>query len=166
MRGKVLCLSLGLMLGLWTPGAQAHAADRGEFELYEAAGLICHAAVTQARSLGVPVAVWVLDQAGQPVMMQKMEGALLPAVEAAYNKAWTCAALHAESGDLPGLIEQGDLAGLVQDERIMPFGGGVPITDERGYQLGAIGVAGASPEQDREIAAAALKTIGKSLDFS
>jgi uncharacterized protein GlcG (DUF336 family) len=43
---------------------------------------------------------------------------------------------------------------------LIPYAGGVPVTDEHGALTGAIGVSGGLPVQDGEVARAALDSLG------
>jgi uncharacterized protein GlcG (DUF336 family) len=90
-----------------------------------------------------------------------MNGAFLHSIDIAIDKAYTAAGFgfptHQwmdEIGDVPQLRE-----GLVQRDRLVIFGGGLPIASED-QVIGAIGVSGGSEEQDGICAQAGLERLG------
>lgn len=115
-------------------------------------------ALRVARSLEVRVVVVVVDGAGNPVAMVRMDGAPLFSVPVATKKAWTAAAAGARSADVaeqfnddPVLLHA--LAPKVAN--LMAVGGATPFVS-LGRVAGAIGVSGATEVQDQEIADAAV----------
>lgn len=129
---------------------------------FEAAGLALRAAVDHAGSLGVPVCVAVADRSGHLMAFGRMDGAPLLSARLAQDKAYTVAAF----GGLPThewwpMIEDEPplLHGIVKTERLIVFGGGVPLRSE-GALIGAIGVSGGSADQDRAVAEAGAQALG------
>ena len=58
--------------------------------------------------------------------------------------------------------ENGDLGprpGVATVNFLVPFAGGLPIRTDKGDLLGAIGVSGASSDQDEECAQAAIDAV-------
>lgn len=112
------------------------------------------AAVAEAERLGVRVVIAVADRGGNPVALLRMDGAFLFSVEVAEKKAWTAAAAGVRTDLLRGAFN-GDptlLHGLAPKvERLMAVGGGAPILVD-GVVAGAVGVSGATEEQDQQIA--------------
>ena len=120
------------------------------------------AAVDHARSAGVPVCVAVADRSGHPMAFGRMDGAPLLAAQLAQDKAYTVAAF----GGLPThewwpMIEDEPSLrhGIVKTDRLVVFGGGVPLRTD-GALIGAIGVSGGSAEQDRAAAEAGAQALG------
>ena len=112
------------------------------------------AAVAEAKTLAVAVVIAVADPAGHLLASHRMDGAPLLSIEVAADKAWTVAAFGRPSdwwADL--LAEKPYLAALGKNNRLMPVAGGVPVLRD-GQVVGAVGVSGASGEEDRRIAAA------------
>jgi len=115
-----------------------------------------------ARSLGVPVCVAVADQAGHLLAFARMDGAPLLSASIAQDKAYTVAAFGGLAThhwfdlikDDPPLLH-----GIVKTERLVVFGGGVPVLSD-GRVAGAVGVSGGSAEQDRAIAEAGAGDVG------
>ena len=117
-------------------------------------------AVAKARELGVSENVAILDDGGNLKAFSRMDGAPIPTIEMAQNKAYT-ALLGVSTQDFFNFI-QGDpsfLAGIPTLARMAAWGGGFPIKVD-GEVVGAIGVSGAPAVQnDVDIAQAALALV-------
>ena len=118
-------------------------------------------AVEEAEKLGVLINVSVVDSGGNPLAFIRMNGAPLHSISIAEDKAYTSVSFGIQTskwmdliGDIPQLRE-----GLVVRDRFVIFGGGVPITVNE-QVVGAIGVSGASEEQDELCAMAGLAALG------
>ena len=127
---------------------------------YELAQKMAEAAVAKARELGVTENVAILDDGGNLKAFSRMDGAPIPTIEMAQNKAYT-ALLGVSTQDFFNLI-QGDpsrLAGIPTLGRMAAWGGGFPIK-VNGELVGAIGVSGAPTVQnDVDCARAALVLV-------
>jgi uncharacterized protein GlcG (DUF336 family) len=105
------------------------------------------------------MAIVIVDCGGHLVAMQKMDHAILGAIEVAYAKARTAvlfkrptmAYQEAVGNDFPGIR-------LLSNRDICPFEGGVPLILD-GKVIGAIGVSGAQPNQDGRVAIAGSRAI-------
>jgi uncharacterized protein GlcG (DUF336 family) len=119
------------------------------------------AAVDRAAELGVAVVVAVADAAGELKAYARMDGAPLLSVRIAQDKAWTAAAFGLPTDAWWGLVKDEPplLHGIVKTERLVIFGGGVPLVVE-GRVVGGIGVSGGSADQDRAIAEAGAAVVG------
>jgi glc operon protein GlcG len=127
---------------------------------FSAAQRALEAATQQAASLGVPVAVAVADRAGHLVAYGRMDGAPLLSCQIAQDKAYTVAAFGLATHEWFDMLkdEPALLHGIVKTERLIIFGGGVPIA-ANGEIVGAVGISGGSAEQDRQIAEAGANAI-------
>jgi uncharacterized protein GlcG (DUF336 family) len=118
------------------------------------------AAVAKARELGVSENVAILDDGGNLKAFSRMDGAPIPTIEMAQNKAYT-ALLGVSTQDFFNFIK-GDpslLAGIPTLSRVAAWGGGFPIKVD-GEVVGAIGVSGAPTVQnDVDCARAALALV-------
>lgn len=116
------------------------------------------AAHVYAQSLGNAVTAVVVDEAGAPIAVGRMDQAAPRSAELAFNKAYTAAAFHVATTELVPQAQQPWLRSLVvlSQGHIMAVDGALPIIN--GVTLvGAIGVAGSShPEQDLLCCRAAL----------
>ncbi len=129
----------------------------------EAAHAAVAAAVAHARSLGVRINVAVADTSGLLMGFLRMPGSFLHSIDIAIDKAYTAASFGFPTELWPALLEgdAGLRAGMPQRPRLVPFGGGVPMYAGSDC-VGAIGVSGASAEQDASCARAALAALGLS----
>jgi uncharacterized protein GlcG (DUF336 family) len=108
----------------------------------ELARKMANAAVAKAKELGVAENVAILDDGGNLKAFTRMDGAPIPTIEMAQNKAYT-ALFGVPTQDAFNLIK-GDpslLAGIPAHSRIAAWGGGFPIK-VNGELVGAIGVRG------------------------
>src|SRR5277367_1315038 len=127
---------------------------------FELAQKMVNAAVAKARELGVSENVTILDDGGNLKAFSRMDGAPIPTIEMAQNKAYT-ALLGVSTQEFFKFI-QGDpslLAGIPTLSRMAAWGGGFPIKVD-GEVVGAIGVSGAPAVQnDIDCARAALTLL-------
>ena len=130
----------------------------------ELAQKMLNAAVAKARELGVTENVAILDDGGNLKAFSRMDGAPIPTIEMAQNKAYT-ALLGVSTQDFFNFI-QGDpslLAGIPTLARMAAWGGGFPIK-VNGEVVGAIGVSGAPTVQnDVDCARAALALVSEAV---
>lgn len=105
-----------------------------------------------------PVNISVVDHAAHLAGFLRMDGAILGAVDVAHRKARTAALFEADSASLAGAAHPSGASYMVEHSNggLITFGGGVVVRDERGRVIGAIGVSGASVEEDELIARAAV----------
>jgi uncharacterized protein GlcG (DUF336 family) len=126
----------------------------------ELAQKMVNAAVAKAREIGVTENVAILDDGGNLKAFSRMDGAPIPTIEMAQNKAYT-ALLGVSTQDFFNFIK-GDpslLAGIPTLSRVAAWGGGFPIKVD-GEVVGAIGVSGAPTVQnDVDCARAALALL-------
>ena len=126
----------------------------------ELAQKMVNAAVAKARELGVSENVVILDDGGNLKAFSRMDGAPIPTIEMAQNKAYT-ALLGVSTLDFFNFIQSDPslLAGIPTLSRMAAWGGGFPIK-VNGELVGAIGVSGAPTVQnDEECAKAALALV-------
>src|ERR1700710_2315395 len=127
---------------------------------YELAQKMVDAAVAKAKELGVSENVVILDDGGNLKAFGRMDGASIPTIEIAQNKAYT-ALFGVSRQDFFNFIK-GDpslLAGIPTLSRVAAWGGGFPIK-VNGEVVGAIGLSGAPTVQnDVDCAKAALALV-------
>jgi uncharacterized protein GlcG (DUF336 family) len=130
----------------------------------ELAQKMVNAAVATAREIGVSENVAILDEGGNLKAFSRMDGAPIPTIEMAQNKAYT-ALLGVSTQDFFNFI-QGDpslLAGIPTLARMAAWGGGFPV-EVNGEVVGAIGVSGAPTVQnDVDCASAALALVSDAM---
>ncbi len=116
-------------------------------------------AIARATELGVRIGVAVVDELGQLVQLDRMDGAPLLAPDTALAKALTAlyfqqqtSSLAARFAQQPGQLERFQ---ALAPFTLLPLPGGLPL-QRAGEVIGAIGVSGATTEDDERIAQAAL----------
>ncbi|WP_084774807.1 GlcG/HbpS family heme-binding protein [Nonomuraea candida] len=121
------------------------------------------AAIRQASREGAAISVAVVDEGGNLVSFQRMEGAEISGPVLAPGKAYTSVALRRPTSELPALTARGgELSGLA-GERFVCFGGGVPLWSGHGGRervVGGVGVSGGTVRQDVACAEAAASVWG------
>ena len=126
----------------------------------ELAQKMVNAAMAKARELGVSENVAILDDGGNLKAFNRMDGASIPTIEIAQNKAYT-ALFGVPTQDFFDFIQRDPslLAGIPTLARVAAYGGGFPIKVD-GELVGAIGVSGAPTVQnDIDCARAALALV-------
>ena len=120
------------------------------------------AAIMRAEELAVDVCIAVTDGGGHLLAMARMDRAPLLCIHIAQDKAYSVASFGGlPTSDWWRLLESEPalLHGIVKTERLIIFGGGVPLVCD-GRTVGAIGVSGGSADQDVQIAEAGAAVLG------
>jgi uncharacterized protein GlcG (DUF336 family) len=83
-------------------------------------------------------------------------------IDIAIKKAKTAVFFGMPTGEIGKLSQPGkSLYGIEHsNEGLITFPGGLPIVDDEGVLVGAIGVSGSSVENDEKVAEAGLKVVG------
>lgn len=119
------------------------------------------AAIADARRLNIPMAVAVVDTAGQLVAFERMDNTQTGSVAVAQDKAVSAAMFRR-----PTKVFQDAVAGGGAGLRILTLRGanavegGLPLVVD-GRIIGGIGVSGGTAEQDGEVARAATGALGR-----
>jgi uncharacterized protein GlcG (DUF336 family) len=119
------------------------------------------AALGEASKLSVDVCVAVTDRAGHLLAFARMDDAPLMCAQIAQDKAYSVAAFAGlPTSEWWRLLEADPalLHGITKTERLIVFGGGVPLIAE-GRIVGGIGVSGGSSEQDIKVAEAGAAVV-------
>jgi uncharacterized protein GlcG (DUF336 family) len=116
-------------------------------------------AIQQAKQQEFNICVSVVDQAGLLVHFERMDNALLGAIDVAIKKARTAALFQTNSAELGAIAQPGGAIYTLEATNggLISFGGGVILRNEQGNVIGAIGVAGATVEADEAIAQLAAR---------
>ena len=122
---------------------------------------LLRAARSEATTLGVSVVIHVCDPGGHPIAMARMDASPTFSIEIARKKAWTAAAAGVSTAALASdfMSEPSLLHGVAGNvDELITVGGGVPVLVD-GHVAGAIGVSGATEQDDHQIAAAAAASV-------
>lgn len=121
-----------------------------------------NAAHAKSLEIGVPVNIAVCDAAGNELAFLRPDGAALLSAGIARDKAYSVVAFNGlPTSRWYGLIkdEPALLHGIVHRDRLVIFGGGVPVLLD-GAVVGAVGCSGGSAEEDELVAQAGADAVG------
>ena len=122
---------------------------------------IIAAAEAQAKTIGVPVNIAVLDAGAHLKAFGRMDGAVLGSIDVATSKARTAVLFGIPSDAVWEYCKPGAPApGLERSNGgLTTFGGGFPLFDGAGAMIGGVGVSGGAVAQDVEIAKAGAAAL-------
>jgi uncharacterized protein GlcG (DUF336 family) len=133
------------------------------------ANTLIEKALEKARSMKIkPIAVVVLDDAGNLKAAQREDGASMFRFDVAQGKAWASVAMGASSRALAKRAKDNPnffvtLAATAKG-KFLPQTGGVLIKDDKGEVLGAAGASGGTGEEDEEACVAGIQAAGLTAD--
>ncbi|WP_232699279.1 GlcG/HbpS family heme-binding protein [Brevibacillus daliensis] len=131
----------------------------------EAAQIMMDGACQKAKDLGITINVAITDQGANLLAFARMDDAPLLSSEIAQNKAYTAASFGLPTHEWYPMIqsEPALLHGIVHTNRLVVFGGGIPVVHEN-HLIGGIGVSGGSAEQDVTCAEAGVHALYSKLN--
>ena len=127
-------------------------------ELSEA---IIDACAAEAKRIGKPMVITIVDDGGNLKAMKRMDGAIKGSIDISKNKAYTAAFFRLATEELGKMSAPGEaLYGIEITNRgqVVTFAGGMPI-ESRGVTLGGLGISGGSVEEDKAVCLAGLKIL-------
>ncbi|MEX2471392.1 MAG: heme-binding protein [Gemmatimonadota bacterium] len=143
---------------LVAPPSQAHAQlSSARVITLDAARTMMAAAEAEATRNSWPVAIAIVDAAGELILFQKLDGTQAASIDIAIGKANTAARLRRPTKALEDAIASGRMA-LAAVDGILPLEGGVPIVVD-GQVIGAVGVSGVTSQQDAQVAQAGVSAL-------
>src|SRR5262245_5478333 len=119
------------------------------------------AAQDKARTLGTPMTVTVVDEAGRLVLSARGDGTGFFTPETSRAKAMAAAAFKRPNRELAEVVAQGGFWGIVPSVlpgQILPTLGATPIV-RNGAVIGAIGCGGGTGAQDQECSDAGAAAV-------
>jgi glc operon protein GlcG len=132
---------------------------------YAEAQKAIQAIVEKASQLRKAAVIAVADCHGELIALARMDGAPIPSVRIAANKAWTAARERKptkEIGDKVRHPEKGFDIAYYGDSKIVGWGGGLPVWKD-GQVAGAVAVSGLSSAEDAELATLGVELIARGL---
>lgn len=119
------------------------------------------AAKKKAEEMEVLMNIAVVDAGANLKAFIRMDGAYLGSIDIAIKKAKTARYFDIETGELGKMTQPGGVIYNIEHSNggLITFPGGVPIKDENGNIIGAIGISGGTIEQDHEIALFGVKAV-------
>jgi uncharacterized protein GlcG (DUF336 family) len=122
----------------------------------EEARKVVEAAEEEARRIGQPMDIAVVDGGGNLKTFSRMDGGFIGSIDISINKAFTAIAFEARTKDLGELAQVGQpLYGIntTNSGKVVVFAGGIPLLRDS-QVVGAIGVSTGTVEQDQAVAEA------------
>jgi glc operon protein GlcG len=148
----LICALLGLPSSVF-----AQTIDKQVLSL-EGAKIIAAAAEAVAASNKWNVVIAIVDDGGHLIFLQRMDNAPTGSVRVAQGKARTSAAFKRPSGVFDKMASARPAITSIPD--VVLLEGGVPVVLD-GRVVGAVGVSGASSEQDAQMAEAGISALKK-----
>lgn len=149
-------LLIGAVLASLSSLTLAQVPQYGTSVNHETARKLVAAAVAESRKLNLPMAIAVVDTAGQLVAFEKMDNTQTASVAVSQDKA-VSAAIYRRSTKVfqDGLAAAGAGLRILTLRGASAVEGGLPIVVD-GKIIGGIGVSGGTADQDGVVAAAGL----------
>jgi glc operon protein GlcG len=165
MKTLITAIGLALLAAATTTSAQTPAAppvpQYGNNVNLEQARKLVAAALVEARKLNVPMAVAVVDTAGQLVAFDRMDNTQTGSIAVSQDKAVSAALYRRPTKVFQDVLAAGGVGLRVLTLRgANAVEGGLPITVD-GKIIGAVGVSGGSAEQDGVVAKAGLDGLAR-----
>ena len=127
----------------------------------EDARLMMAAAERKAKDIGVDMDIAIVDDGGNLLLFQRMDGARITSISIAIDKAFTAGAARKSTrayGEVSGPGQPAFGINSSIQGRFVIFAGGLPIfIDDQ--PVGGIGCSSGSPDQDEEVAQAGLDAL-------
>ncbi len=124
---------------------------------------IAAAAEAEALKRNWPVTIAIVDDGGNLIWLQRLDGAPPMSTQIAPEKARTCALARKPSKAVEDVVNSGRLAALRMP--VLPLDGGELIL-VNGECVGGVGVSGLKSSEDAIVARAGIAAIGASWDMS
>lgn len=122
------------------------------------ARLLIAGATEKALEFGVPMCIAIVDESGNLIAFERMNGGKTSSVIIAQDKAFTAAAAKKATHDYNAVNVPGSLVFGIHTEvggRISSVGGGLPVIVDSEV-VGGIGLSSGMPQQDMDCAQAGI----------
>ena len=126
----------------------------------ERAAAVIDAAVAESKKRDWKMNVAVVDPGGHLVAFQRMDGAMLAAIQIAEHKARAAATFRRETKVFEDAVNLMHLNYVLAFDGVIASRGGIPLV-ENGAIIGAIGVSGGTDSQDGIVSKAGADVINK-----
>ena len=154
----VLALVIGIgLLSIGVTRASAQFVEKKTLSL-AAAKKMAVAAEAEATKNNWSMVITVLDDGGNLLYLERMDGTQLGSIEVSQGKARTALQFKRPSKAFQDLIDK-DQAHLITLGHITGVQGGLPIVYE-GKIVGSIGCSGGTSAQDEQVAQAGINALG------
>jgi uncharacterized protein GlcG (DUF336 family) len=122
---------------------------------------VMQAALQKAVEMKVKMDIAVVDAGANLKAFVRMDDAWLGSIDIAIKKARTARFFNMPTGDIGALSQPGGALYNIEHSNggLITFPGGVPLTNEAGTVIGAIGVSGSTVEDDHAVAVAGATAL-------
>ena len=119
------------------------------------------AAQAKAKEIGAKMNIAVVDVGTNLKAFARMDGAWLGSIDVSQKKARTARFFDMPTGEIGKLSQPGGSLFAIEHSNggLISFPGGVPIRDQSGEVIGAIGVSGSAVENDHAVAEAGAAAV-------
>lgn len=124
----------------------------------EDAKLLIDGARSKAVELGIPMCIAVVDESGQLIAFERMNGGKVTSAIIAQDKAFTAAGARKATHEYNEACQPGNLVFGIHTAiggRLCVVGGGLPVVVNEEV-VGGIGLSSGTPQQDMECAQAGI----------
>jgi uncharacterized protein GlcG (DUF336 family) len=127
----------------------------------EQAQAAVEAAKAKAAEIGKQMNIAVVDAGANLVAFARMDNAWLGSVDIAQRKARTARFFDMPTGELGKLSQPGGALYQIEHSNggLITFPGGIPIKNDQGEVIGAIGVSGDTVDNDYRVAQAGVDGV-------
>lgn len=125
------------------------------------AQILIEGARAKANEIGVPMCIAIMDESGNLIAFERMNGGKMTSINLAIDKGYTAVGVKKGTHALGEVSQPGQPAyGLSSTlgGRMVVVAGGLPVMSQ-GEVVGGIGVSSGSPAQDREVAEAGVRAF-------
>jgi uncharacterized protein GlcG (DUF336 family) len=122
---------------------------------------IVQGARRKAEDMDLKMNVAVVDAGANLKGFLRMDGAWLGSIDIAIKKAETARYFDMPTGDVGELSQPGKSLYAIEhsNDGLITFPGGVPLKDENGDIIGAVGASGSTVDDDHEVATAGAAAL-------
>ncbi len=127
----------------------------------EQATTIVQAARAKAEAMDIKQNIAVVDAGANLKAFLRMDGAWLGSIDIAIRKARTARFFDMPTGDLGEMSQPGESLFAIEHSNggLITFPGGLPLKNDDGHVIGAIGVSGSTVDDDLEVAKAGVEAL-------
>ena len=123
-------------------------------------------AKNEAQKIGVPMCIAIVDESGNLVEFDRMDGGKITSITIAQDKAFTAAAARKATHEYNEVCVPGNLVFGIHTAlagRLCVVGGGLPVVVD-GEVVGGIGLSSGTPKQDMRCAQAGIDHFAEQIE--
>ena len=130
------------------------------------AELLIKGARIKANEIKVPMCISVVDESGNLIAFERMDGGKITSITVSQDKAFTAAAARKATHEYNAACVPGNLVFGIHtalNGRLSVVGGGLPVIVD-GEVVGGIGLSSGTPNQDMDCAQAGINYFMEKID--